>query len=64
MVYYVYADLCSLLAATSQCSVFIGRKMRLTGCHYGNGATCDMSGHTNRGSDSSEPTVIPYTVIA
>ena len=36
MVFYVYADLCSLLAATSQFSILIGQKMQLTGCHNGN----------------------------
>ena len=40
---YVYADLCSLLAATIRNSVVIGQKMQLTGCHNGNemrNATC------------------------
>ena len=40
---YVYADLCSLLAATSQFSILIGQKMQLTGCRNGNevrNATC------------------------
>ena len=36
MVFYVYADLCSLLAATSQFSILIGQNMQLTGCHNGN----------------------------
>ena len=36
MVFYVYADLCSLLAATSQFSILIGQKMQLTGCHNDN----------------------------
>ena len=43
MVFYVYADLCSLLAATSQFSILIGQDMQLTGCHNGNemrNATC------------------------
>ena len=43
MVYYVYADLCSLLAATSQFSIPISRNMQLTGCHNVNkmrNATC------------------------
>ena len=43
MVCYVYADLCSLLAATSQFSLLIGQNMQLTGCHNGNemrNATC------------------------
>ena len=43
MVFYVYADLCSLLAATSQFSILIGQNMQLTGCHNGNemrNATC------------------------
>ena len=31
-----YADLCSLLAATSQYSILIGQNMQLTGCHNGN----------------------------
>ena len=31
MVFYVYANLCSLLAATSQFSIRIGQKMQLTG---------------------------------
>ena len=42
----VYADLCCLLAATNQYSVFIGQKMQLTGCHNGNekrNATCAAS---------------------
>ena len=34
--FYVYADLCSLLAATSKFSILIGQKMQLTGCHNGN----------------------------
>ena len=41
--FYVYADLCSLLAATSQFSILIGQNMQLTGCHNGNemrNATC------------------------
>ena len=41
--FYVYADLCSLLAATSQFSILTGQKMQLTGCHNGNemrNATC------------------------
>ena len=43
VVFYVYADLCSLLAATSQFSILIGQKMQLTGYHNGNemrDATC------------------------
>ena len=43
MVSYVYADLCSLLAATSQFSILIGQNMQFTGCHNGNkmrNATC------------------------
>ena len=36
VVFYVYADLCSLLAATSQFSILIGQKMQLTGCHNDN----------------------------
>ena len=36
MVLYVYADLCSLLAATSQFSILIGQKMQLTGCRNDN----------------------------
>ena len=36
MVFYVYADLCSLVAATSQFSILIGQRMQLTGCHNGN----------------------------
>ena len=43
VVFYVYADLCSLLAANSQFSILIGQKMQLTGCHNGNemrNATC------------------------
>ena len=43
VVLYVYADLCSLLAATSQFSILIGQNMQLTGCHNGNemrNATC------------------------
>ena len=43
MVFYVYADFCSLLAATSQFSILIGQKMQLTGCHNDNemrNATC------------------------
>ena len=43
MVFCVYADLCSLLAANSQFSILIGQKMQLTGCHNGNemrNATC------------------------
>ena len=33
VVLYIYADLCSLLAATSQFSILIGQNMQLTGCH-------------------------------
>ena len=33
---YVHEDLCSLLAATSQYSVFIDQEMQLTGCHNSN----------------------------
>ena len=43
VVFCVYADLCSLLAANSQFSILIGQKMQLTGCHNGNemrNATC------------------------
>ena len=43
MVSYVYADLCSLLAATSQFSILIDQNMQFTGCHNGNkmrNATC------------------------
>ena len=43
MVFYVYADLCSLLAATSQFSILIGQNLQLTGCRNGNemrNATC------------------------
>ena len=43
LVCYVYADLCSLLAATSQFSILIRQNMQLTGCHNGNemrNATC------------------------
>ena len=43
MVFYAYADLCSLLAATSQFSILIGQNIQLTGCHNGNdmrNATC------------------------
>ena len=43
VVFYVYADLCSLLAANCQFSILIGQKMQLTGCHNGNemrNATC------------------------
>ena len=43
MVFYVYADLCSLLAATSQLCILIGQNMQLTGCCNGNemrNATC------------------------
>ena len=43
VVFYVYADLCSLLAATSQFSILIGQNMQLTGCHNRNEmrhATC------------------------
>ena len=43
MLFYVYADLCSLLAATSQFSILIGQNKQLTGCHNGNemrNATC------------------------
>ena len=39
----IYADLCTLLAATSQFSFVIGQDMQLTGCHNGNemrDATC------------------------
>ena len=42
-VFYVYADLCSLLAATSQFNILIGQNMQLAGCHNGNemrNATC------------------------
>ena len=43
VVFYVYTDLCSLLAANSQFSILFGQKMQLTGCHDGNdmrNATC------------------------
>ena len=43
VMFYAYADLCSLLAATSQFSILIGQNMQLTGCHNGNemrNATC------------------------
>ena len=43
VVFYVYADLCSLLAATSQFSILVGQNMQLTGCHNGDemrNATC------------------------
>ena len=43
VVFYVYADLCILLAANCQFSILIGQKMQLTGCHNGNemrNATC------------------------
>ena len=36
VVFYVYADLCSLLAANCQFSILIGQKKQLTGCHNGN----------------------------
>ena len=36
VVFCIYADLCSLLAATSQFSILIGQNMQLTGCHNGN----------------------------
>ena len=36
MVLYVYVDLCSLLAVTSQFSILVGQNMQLTGCHNGN----------------------------
>ena len=36
VVFYVYANVCSLLAATSQFSILIGQNMQLTGCHNGN----------------------------
>ena len=36
MAFNVYADLCSLLAATIQNSVVIGQKIKLIGCHSGN----------------------------
>ena len=36
VVFNIYADLCSLLAATSQFSILIGQNMQLTGCHNGN----------------------------
>ena len=42
MVFYVYADLCSLLAATSQFSILIGQNMQLTGYHNGN-EMCDAT---------------------
>ena len=41
--FYVYADLCSLLTANSQVSILIGQNMQLTYCHNGNEmhhATC------------------------
>ena len=43
VVFYVHADLCSLLTATSQFNILIGQNMQLTGCHNGNemrNATC------------------------
>ena len=43
VVFYVYADLCSLLTATSQYNILIGQDTQLTGCHNGNemrNATC------------------------
>ena len=36
VVFYIYADLCSVLTATSQFSILIGQNMQLTGCHNGN----------------------------
>ena len=36
VVFYVYENLCSLLAAASQFSILIGQNMQLTGCHNGN----------------------------
>ena len=36
VMFYVYADLCSLLAATSQCSTLIGQSMQANACHNGN----------------------------
>ena len=56
MVFYVYADLCSLLAATSQFTILIGHNMQLTGCHNGNemrNATC---------ADTQFSIEWPYTV--
>ena len=46
MLFYVYADVCSLLAATSQFSILIAQSKQLTGCHNGNemrNATCAAS---------------------
>ena len=43
----VYADLCSLLAATSQFSILIGQKMQLTGCHNDNEMRNAISVDTN-----------------
>ena len=46
VVFYVYADLFSLLAATSQFSFLIGQNMQLTGCRNGNemrNATCAVT---------------------
>ena len=56
--------LSSLLAATILNSIVIGYKMQLTGYHNSNemrNATCVETNF--EGSDSSEPTVIPYTVV-
>ena len=43
VMFYVYADLISFLAATSQFSILIGQNMQLAGCHNSNemrNATC------------------------
>ena len=56
--FYVYADLCSLLAATSQFSILIGQKMQLTGCHND-----EMRNAWTPKFQLSGPTVHSYTVI-
>ena len=61
----VYADLCSLLAASSQFSIFICEKMQMIGCHRGNmlrNATC-VETHDFKASNSSEHTVIPILCL-
>ena len=61
MVFYVYADLCCLLAATRQFSILIGQNMQLTGCH--NGDRCVMRHARTPKFPLSSPTAHSYTVV-
>ena len=66
MTLYVYADLCSLLAATSQFSLLIGPNMQLTGCHNGNemrNATCVETQISNELPYCSFPILCSYHIL-